>query len=80
MSTRHPTIVGAYEVGSFPSTQIETIHAYRKGLAAGLMFSDSQTDPVTTSLEFRDTGNCHVWIVRGVLIDGEERFPVLPWE
>ena len=81
MKVAHPTIVGAYEAASFPKNQVAEIHAYVRGMEQGLDFSDNPgEDPTKVSVEFRSSGNCHIWVIRGKWEGSDAVFPEIPWE
>ena len=73
------------ELACIPSSQTARIESFVAGAKATLrVTTDSGSDPMKVEPEFRDTGNCHIWLVTGrwELVDGEpvEVFRVLPWE
>jgi hypothetical protein len=74
------------ELASIPSGNTERISGFVEGANQMIanMPNSTGNDPMKIELEFRDTGNCHIWLVTGRWqeVNGEpcEVYDSLPWD
>lgn len=65
-----------YELGSIPDGQTDRISGFVEGARASLkrVLHSCEDNPMEIDIEFRDTGNCHIWLLEGKWIDGKANF------
>lgn len=71
------------ELTSIPSTQTDRIAAFVAGANAVIQKGPSDCaspTPVAIEVEYRSSGNAHIWLMTGSWQDGGTvHWPVLPW-